>query len=243
MSRIFILDLGGLGSTQALLKTRAFLEEGPPDPVALSLDREDVALDLTAFLESLGLIPRIYRRGPARLLLAREADSPEILVWHDAGGWRAETDDQEEDEEEIIDLLQPADSASAGTFGPEPSRSSQSPDDSAAEDAAVLVGSQFMGAGNDELGGRLTQNFFDSLAAPGRIPKLLAFYNTGVFLTTRESAIVEALRDLEARGATVISSGLCLDFFNLQDQLKVGRIGNMYEIINAQRRHARVLRL
>jgi hypothetical protein len=55
--------------------------------------------------------------------------------------------------------------------------------------------------------------------------------------------VVEALRDLAGRGATVISSGLCLEYFRLKDQLKVGRIGNMYEIVKAQARAARILRL
>jgi hypothetical protein len=55
--------------------------------------------------------------------------------------------------------------------------------------------------------------------------------------------VVEALRDLAGRGAVVISSGLCLEHFGLQGQLKVGRIGNMYEIIKAQTQSSRVLRL
>ena len=243
MSQVFIIDLTGLSLSQAVLKTRDILAEGQPGPLALSMDRESSALELAAILETSGLATRIYRQGSARLVLGQELDSPEILVWHDAEGWRAMADDEEEDAEEIIDLLQPA----ADAFEPDAEADSSSGEpgapNSTLEEVAVLVGSRFMGSGNDELGAKLTQSFFDSLAAPGQVPAFLAFYNTGVFLTTGESAVVEALRDMAARGSTIISSGVCLDFFNLQDQLKVGRIGNMYEIIKAQRHFARVLRL
>lgn len=111
------------------------------------------------------------------------------------------------------------------------------------ERVALMVGSRFMGKGNDELGTLLAASFFDVLAAVGNPPAIISFYNTGVFLSTRDGPILESIQALAAQGAAVISSGVCLDFFNLKHQLKVGRIGNMYEIINAQRTADRVIRM
>ena len=230
MGRIFHLDLTGLAYPQPILKIQALLEKGRHGPLTISLDEAMSAAAASALLSAAGLTNQTYRQDDHWLVLGREPGSPEILVWYGPGGWQAALDDPEETGEESILDLGPA--LSPCPAGPDPR-----------EPAVVLVGSQVMGAGEDALGARLATAFFDALAGLDPPPRLLAFYNTGVFLTTRDSAVVEALRDLAGRGATVISSGLCLSHFGLQNQLKVGRIGNMYEIIKAQTGVARILRL
>ncbi len=111
------------------------------------------------------------------------------------------------------------------------------------ETVAVMVGSQYMGRGDEELGSLLAASFFDVIAAVGRPPAVITFYNTGVFLTTREGPALDSLKALAAQGSILLSSGICLDFFNIKSQLKVGRIGNMYELINAQRTADRIIRM
>jgi selenium metabolism protein YedF len=231
LSRIFHLDLTGCPYPQPVLKIQAFLEEGRRGPLTVSLADAMSAAAVSAILAAAGLAAQTYRQEDHWLVLGREAGTPEILVWFGPGGWQAALDDPAEDE--VIDL------------GPalRPWRTETEPRTSRAEPPVVLVGGQVMGAGEDDLGARLVTAFFDALAGLEPPPGFLAFYNTGVFLTTRDSAVVEALRDLAGRGATVISSGLCLEYFRLKDRLKVGRIGNMYEIVKAQARAARVLRL
>ncbi len=242
MADIFHLDVTGLPCPQPVLKTRAVLDGGRQAPLTVGLDNEASAVNVATFLEGKGLKVQTYRQGPLWLVLAHEADSPEILVWYGPDGWRAVMEDSSSRDEPVIDLIQPvkaeepaAPAVTASRPAPEPPR--------AGDYVAVLAGSQFMGAGDEVLGAKLAQGFFDTLAATGQPPRLIAFYNTGVLLTTRESSIVEALRDLERQGSTVISSGVCLEALGVKDQLKVGRIGNMYEIINAQRHAARVVRL
>jgi len=230
LSRIFHLDLTGCPYPQPVLKIQAFLEEGRRGPLTVSLADAMSAAAVSAILAAAGLAAQTYRQEDHWLVLGREAGTPEILVWFGPGGWQAALDEPAEDEG-IIDLgpaLQPWRTETRA---------------SRAEPPVVLVGGQVMGAGEDDLGARLVTAFFDALAGLDPPPVFLAFYNTGVFLTTRDSAVVEALRDLAGRGATVISSGLCLEYFRLKDRLKVGRIGNMYEIVKAQARAARVLRL
>jgi selenium metabolism protein YedF len=234
LSRIFHLDLTGWPYPQPVLKIQALLEEGRRGPLTVSLADAMSASAVSAILAAAGLTAQTYRREDHWLVLGREAGAPEILVWHGPGGWQAALDDPAEAEDEVIIDLGPALS---------PWRPEAEPRSSWAEQPVVLVGGQVMGSGEDDLGARLVTAFFDALAGLDPPPRFLAFYNTGVFLTTHDSAVVEALRDLAGRGATVISSGLCLEYFRLKDRLKVGRIGNMYEIVKAQARATRILRI
>jgi len=239
LSRISHLDLTGCPYPQPVIKTQAFLEEGRRGPLTVSLADALSASAVSAILAAAGLAAQTYRQDDHWLVLGREAGTPEILVWFGPGGWQAALDEPAEAEDEVIIDLGPALQPWQAETEPRPPRA----EPPRAEPPVVLVGGQVMGAGEDDLGARLVTAFFDALAGLDPPPAFLAFYNTGVFLTTRDSAVVEALRDLAGRGATVISSGLCLEYFRLKDRLKVGRIGNMYEIVKAQARAARVLRL
>ena len=244
MGRIFHLDLTGLPYPQPVLKIQALLEEGRRGPLTIGLDDAISSAAVSALLTAAGLINQTYRQDNHWLVLGREPGTPEILVWHGPGGWQAALDDPREAEEETIIDLGPALTPWRTETEPPPPSASLSPaGPDRPEPMVVLVGSQVMGSGEDALGARLVTAFFDALAGLDPPPKLLAFYNTGVFLTTRDSAVAEALRDLAGRGAAIISSGLCLEHFRLENQLKVGRIGNMYEIVKAQAQGARVLRL
>lgn len=251
MAKIFHMDLTGLTPSQAIIKTSAVLEEGRQGPITVGLDSEPAAAAIADFLQSVGLKTQVYRQDRQRLVLGHPADSPEILVWHGPGGWQTAMDDSDrslsrEPDETVIDLIQPLNIGRTAPAQPEPAERTPINDvqpDKRSGETVVLAGSQFMGAGDEALGAKLAANFFDTLAALGQPVKVVAFYNTGVFLTTRESAVVQALRDLAGRGSTIISCGICLEHFHLENSLKVGRIGNMYEIIKAQRNAAQIIRL
>ena len=95
----------------------------------------------------------------------------------------------------------------------------------------VKISNQFMGAGSDELGRILMLAFLKSLADTSPLPAAIVFYNSGVLLTCRGSAHLDALRELEQKGVPLFSCGTCLDFFNLNDELAIGVVTNMFEII------------
>ena len=38
---------------------------------------------------------------------------------------------------------------------------------------------------------------------------------------------------MQENGTQIVSCGTCLDFYNLKDQVKVGTIGNMYDIVDS----------
>jgi selenium metabolism protein YedF len=97
----------------------------------------------------------------------------------------------------------------------------------------VYISSNCMGSGSDELGEVLMRNFIFTLSEVTPLPHKILFVNSGVKLTCSGSQVLEALQKLEQQGVQIFSCGLCLEFFDLKEQLKVGAISNMLETIEA----------
>ncbi|MCL2321560.1 MAG: sulfurtransferase-like selenium metabolism protein YedF [Oscillospiraceae bacterium] len=95
----------------------------------------------------------------------------------------------------------------------------------------ILVGTNILGRGSDELGNLLMKSYFYALTESENIPRVLIFMNSGVKLTTEGSEILDNLKKLESKGCEIISCGTCLDFYGLKDKLLIGEISNMYTII------------
>lgn len=91
----------------------------------------------------------------------------------------------------------------------------------------VFVNSDRIGDGDAELGLKLMQSFFYSLARTETKPSAVLFMNSGVRLTCDGSATLEDIRLLAADGVTVKSCGTCLDYYGLMDTLAVGEVGTM----------------
>ncbi len=100
----------------------------------------------------------------------------------------------------------------------------------AEEGPVILITSDKLGE-EEELGHLLMKGFISTLKEATRKPSKLLFMNTGVYLTVEGSPVLEALRELEARGVEIYSCGTCLDYFNLKDKLAVGHITNMYDTV------------
>lgn len=92
---------------------------------------------------------------------------------------------------------------------------------------AVLITSNLFGQGEAELGQVLMKSFLVSLNELSQV-KEMVFMNSGVYLTTGGSPVLEILQALEAKGVQIYSCGTCLDYYQLKDKLKVGRVTNMY---------------
>lgn len=95
----------------------------------------------------------------------------------------------------------------------------------------LLMTSNVLGKGNDDLGGVLIKSFFYTLTEQENKPLAIAFLNAGVFLTCENSLVLEHLMHIEVGGTEILSCGTCLDFYNLKDKLCVGSISNMYTIM------------
>ena len=105
----------------------------------------------------------------------------------------------------------------------------------------IYCGSDRMGDGDDEFGRVLIRNFLTTLLEMDPLPDIVLFVNSGINLTTQGSDVIEALQTLESRGVDIASCGLCLDFYQKKEQLEVGRVTNMYEMVEVQCQAGRVV--
>ena len=105
----------------------------------------------------------------------------------------------------------------------------------------IYCGSDRMGDGDDEFGRVLMRNFLTTLLEMDPLPDIVLFVNSGINLTTQGSDVIEALQTLESRGVDIASCGLCLDFYQKKEQLEVGRVTNMYEMVEVQCQAGRVV--
>ncbi len=110
-------------------------------------------------------------------------------------------------------------------------------------DYAVFVGRDIIGAGDRELGTNLMRMFFYTLASSDNLPSAILFMNDGVKLPTLDSQVAEHLATLISKGVEVLVCGACLNFYSLADQLSVGTVSNMYDILSRMQSAAKVISL
>lgn len=103
----------------------------------------------------------------------------------------------------------------------------QAPTDMPGE-RVLLITSDQLGNGPEELGRLLMKNFIHTLLESNRQPDRMLFLNSGVLLTVEGAETVEALQKLENLGVEIFSCGLCLDYFNKKDRLAAGSVTNMF---------------
>ena len=101
------------------------------------------------------------------------------------------------------------------------------------EGKAVFIGSDKIGEGSDELGGKLMTAFIYTLTETSNPPRRLVFMNSGVKLCVKGAETVENLMKLNKMGIEILVCGTCLNYFGLSDQLAVGTVSNMYDIVDS----------
>ena len=112
----------------------------------------------------------------------------------------------------------------------------------ARDNMVVVVSSDRMGSGNDELGKVLIKGFIYAVTQLDTLPKKMLFYNGGATLTTEGSDSIEDLKSLEAQGVEILTCGTCLDYYHLKDKLVVGGVTNMYSIVESMAEAGKIIR-
>ena len=102
---------------------------------------------------------------------------------------------------------------------------------SADENLVVVVSSDRMGAGNDDLGKVLIKGFIFAVTQLDKLPKTMLFYNGGATLTAEGSDSLEDLKHLAEQGVEILTCGTCLNYYGLSEKLEVGSVTNMYTIV------------
>lgn len=102
------------------------------------------------------------------------------------------------------------------------------------KNTVVVIASDKMGEGDEQLGQILIKGFIYSLTQLEKLPDTVLFYNKGAFLTCEGSPVLEDLKTLEKEGTKICTCGTCLDFYKMKEKLAVGNIVNMYVIVETQ---------
>jgi hypothetical protein len=67
--------------------------------------------------------------------------------------------------------------------------------------------------------------------------------NNCVRPVVEDSPVIEPLKSLEAKGVRLVLCSTCLTYYNLTEQVKVGIVGCMTDILEVQRRASKVISL
>lgn len=94
----------------------------------------------------------------------------------------------------------------------------------------VFLGKDTMGEGDFTLGRNLVRMFLYTLEKGEALPTTIVLMNSGIKLAVEDDQCITTLEALVGKGVQVLVCGTCLDYYGLLDELKVGTVGNMYDI-------------
>ena len=94
----------------------------------------------------------------------------------------------------------------------------------------LVVSSDVMGRGDQELGSILMRGFFHTLGEVEPLPHTIILFNAGVKLACKGSPVLDDVCALEAEGIEILVCGTCLNYFELTDDIAAGQVSNMYDI-------------
>ena len=112
----------------------------------------------------------------------------------------------------------------------------------ARKNTVVVIASDKMGEGEDELGKVLIKGYIYALTQLETLPKSILFYNKGAYLTCEGSASLEDLKSLEAQGVEILTCGTCLNYYGITEKLQVGTVTNMYVIAETMAKADKVVK-
>jgi intracellular sulfur oxidation DsrE/DsrF family protein len=100
-----------------------------------------------------------------------------------------------------------------------------------------------MGSADLPLQQKLLDTYLNLLEENKTLPAAICFYTDGVKLVIEGSPLLERLSQIEQSGVRLIICSTCLNYFGLSEKVRVGIVGSMSDIIEAQKRASKVITL
>ncbi|HEY5141339.1 MAG TPA: DsrE family protein [Methylococcales bacterium] len=110
-------------------------------------------------------------------------------------------------------------------------------------ETVLIITRNGMGDAEPALQQKLITTYFKLLDENNILPAAICFYTNGVRLVVEGSPVIDTLKSLETKGVCLVLCSTCLNYFNLTDQVQVGIVGGMTDILEAQRRASKVISL
>ena len=95
----------------------------------------------------------------------------------------------------------------------------------------IIVSSEFLGRGDDELGRILMGSFLRKLCLAESLPEEIIFYNSGVKLLAEGSPVLDAIGMLAEKGVGITACGTCVNYYHLNKLIDSAHVGDMAGII------------
>lgn len=107
----------------------------------------------------------------------------------------------------------------------------------------ILITREGMGSADAELQHKLLDTYISVLLENKTLPAAICFYTDGVKLVVESSPLLDRLSQIERAGVRLIVCSTCLNYFGLMDKVRVGIVGGMGDILEAQIRAEKVITL
>lgn len=96
----------------------------------------------------------------------------------------------------------------------------------------ILVSSDQLGKGDNELGEGVLETFFTLLKQREELPAAIFCMNRGVFTLTDSSFVSVHLKELEEKGVEVLACKTCVEYYKVEEKLVAGKISGMPHFID-----------
>ena len=107
----------------------------------------------------------------------------------------------------------------------------------------ILITREGMGSADTALQHKLLDTYLKLLIESNSLPAAICFYTDGVKLVVEGSPLVERLSEIEQKGVRLIICSTCLNYFGLSEKVRVGIVGGMSDILEAQSKASKVITL
>lgn len=216
-----LIDARGQGCPKPVMLADDALSQVKEGVVDILVDNEDSALNVAGFAAQHGMFAETSREGVDwRVKIAK--------------GYVCKTSSEPFDRLMVTNKTESSGERSAVLEAAEADRGA------AKKSILVVIGTDTLGK-DEELGRILMKGFFDTLKVTKQLPHTMLFMNAGVKLTTVNAETIGVLKDIEALGVEIYSCGTCLKFYNLESELKVGKRGTTYHLVEGMQDFEKVV--
>lgn len=218
------LDCKGLACPEPVLRTRECIEKQKPAEFMVIVDNSPAVENITRFVNN---------NGYSVAAVNKKADNCfELLI--------QKVESTMDEHEEVPSLEKTHFFTDTEIFNKNPLflKNGEVPADYAAAYSAdnnkkrktvVLLATDKLGHGDDELGTKLMENFLATLTEMDIWQIIMV--NGGVHLATKEGKNLESLKKLAEQGVKINVCGTCLNHFGLLEAKKIGETTNMLDIV------------
>jgi selenium metabolism protein YedF len=110
-------------------------------------------------------------------------------------------------------------------------------------DIVILITGDQFGTGDEIPCKKLMRSFLETLCDSEAKPAKIILMNSAVKLAAEGSEVLEALLSLEGNGVQIFSCGTCVDYYQLNNVLRAGKISNMYDAIQSLMSAEKVIKI